>query len=332
MQPPKPAQSDDDSSSQLTLFDLGVDMKHLRARRDELLQGVESINTRKAYEQAWKQFDAWCKNAGRLALPASTETISLHLTSLIDSGKRISTAELRLSGIAWMHRRSGFPSPVVPQLRSVLTGARCSLKEAPGGKSAMTVEELRLISEALNDGSLLGVRDRALIVLGFATGLRRSELSALNMSDIKFVPQGVAVQVRHSKTDQKAVGRTIGIFPGKRASTCPVRLLKAWLKVRGSAPGGLFLASLCDGSAFTERRILGNTVLQVVKRAVVRADLDPAKFGAHSLRSGCVTAGVNGGAGELQIMQRTGHKSIQTLKRYFRPASAFSSNPLAKAL
>jgi len=170
------------------------------------------------------------------------------------------------------------------------------------------------------------VRDRALLTLGFAAALRRSELVGLDVVDVRFVPKGLLVRIRRGKTDQEGHGRDVGVFRGRRATTCPVRALRAWLFVRGREAGPLFPGRR-PGS-----RLTGACVNQVVKRGCVLAGLDPRGYGAHSLRAGFVTAAAEAGMPETLIMQRTGHRSVQTVAKYVRPASAFSVDVLAKAM
>jgi integrase len=170
------------------------------------------------------------------------------------------------------------------------------------------------------------VRDRALLLVGFAGGMRRSEVVALDVDDVEFRRKGMLIRIRRSKTDQEGKGREIGIFAGSRAQSCPVRAMKAWLYMRGKHDGPLFTGRK-EGS-----RLVVAVVSLVVKRCVKLLGLDPRGYGAHSLRAGFVTAAAEAGMPETLIMQRTGHKSVQTVAKYVRPATAFSVDALARAL
>jgi integrase len=223
----------------------------------------------------------------------------------------------------------------VPDTRdasAIISGAERSAPRPSKAKAALTVDELgRVVDLLVSDGSPIALRDRALFVFGFASALRRSELSALRVSDLKLEPQGLRVTIRKSKTDQASKGRVLGVFRARRARLCPVRALDAWLKVRGRADGPLFLQFTGAGRILGEG-LSGEGVADALQKRAAAAGLDPAKIGGHSLRAGMVTAALETGAAESLVMRRTGHKSIKTMERYVRPASVFSSDPLARAL
>jgi integrase len=215
----------------------------------------------------------------------------------------------------------------------VLRGAKRAHGTREQGKAALEVSDLRLILKALPK-TALGVRDRAILVFGFASGLRRSELAALDLAHVRFVSQGLRVSVGKGKTDQEGKGREIGIFPGKRAATCPVRVLRNWLLIRRRGPGPLFcrIGRRGEWHHGELERLSGAAIAETVKRGVMLADLDPDLYGGHSLRAGCVATAAQAGVPESIIMLRTGHRSIATLARYVRPATLFSVDPLARAL
>jgi integrase len=319
---------------QLLLFEsMGVDVGKLRSELRGLAAATLSPRTVAAYEDDWRDFRGWCAAAGRKALPASVETVCLYATGCIAAGRRVSTVERRVAGVAAMHRRSGHPVPVGAEVRAVLVGARRKLREVPKRKAVITPEQLRAMSAALAAvGSVRAMRDRAVLVLGFASGMRRSELSGLRLADVLFVDQGVRLTLRQSKTDQEGRGRVVGVWAGRHAQSCPVRVLRAWLRRRGRAEGPLFCVVTREDAAVVGRAMAPRDVGEAVQRAAGLVGLDPAKYGGHSLRASCITAAVEAGASELAIMQRTGHKSVQTLARYVRPASAFRVDPLRKAL
>lgn len=316
---------------QFSLFDLGVDMQKLKAVREKLVTFKRAASTQVGYQSDFRIFASWCLAAGRAAMPASTDTLSLFLTSQLSAGLRTATAERRLNAVLFVHRAEGLPAPDSKECRRVLTGARRSRREKPAGKRALAVADLVRVCKRL-DGSNAGVRDRALLVLGFATGLRRSELAALDLADVTITPKGVIVDVGCSKTDQEGKGRSIGVFAGRRACTDPVRTLREWITRRGKAPGPLF-TRIQTGDFVTGSRISGGSVNELVQRGVERIGLDPTEYGAHSLRAGLVTAAAEGGASDREIMRASGHKSVQVMQQYVRHARAFPArNPLAGAL
>jgi integrase len=155
---------------------------------------------------------------------------------------RLETLHVRMNTIAHYHREGNHPTPVDDSVRAYLSYARRERKEEPRGRAALTYDHLRRIAlDFLSSESPIAIRDRAMILLGFASGWRRSELVSLRLSDISFVPKGVELWLRFSKTDQAGEGRIVGIEAGRKSLTCPVRALRSWLNVRGSWEGPLFV-------------------------------------------------------------------------------------------
>jgi integrase len=211
----------------------------------------------------------------------------------------------------------------------MLSGARRTRLEVPKQKRPVSVSQLRRISAKLDTGEPLEVRDRAIFVLGFAGAFRCSELRNLNLEDVEFVADGLLVQLRRSKTDQEGEGRSVPIFRGKHADTCPVRVLERWLTVRGRGPGPLFVPTRGGNRAnFTDGHMSRETMAQAMRRGFDRAGLDRRLYSGHSLRAGYVTAAAENGATALAIMRQTGHRSAEMVLRYFRPVEAFRKNPL----
>lgn len=319
------------AEEQLFLFDVGVDMKKLRADREKLVTFKRSKSTQVGYLSDFRIFRKWCETAGREALPASTDTLSLFLTAQLADGRRIACVDRRMNAVLFMHRIKGLVSPDLKECRQVLSGARRLRREKPGGKKALMVSELVSICKRLGTTNA-GVRDRSILVLGFATGLRRSELAALDLADVHMTPRGVIVDVGYSKTDQEGKGRSIGVFAGNRACTDPVRTLKEWIRRRGKTAGPLF-TRVQTGDFVTMFRVSGESINELVQRCAERIGLDPKLYGAHSLRAGMVTAAADAGASDREIMRASGHKSVNVMRGYVRHARAFAQrNPLAGAL
>jgi integrase len=311
---------------QLRLFEGGPDMAKLRALAKSYTGQSRAANTVKAYAADWEVFQEWCLSVGRRALPAKEETLCLFAVSHLED-HAIATVERRLAAVMDAHRRAGELPAAGQLLRNVMRGARRERGSKQQQKAALRPEDLRAICVKLSRmHTFLGVRDRALLTLAFGAGMRRSEVIALDVADVQLVRKGVLVTVRKSKTDQEGHGRQVGVFAGKRASTCPLKALRGWLHVRGRDAGPLFLGRNGGG------RLTGEAIGNVVKRCVELIDLDPRLYGAHSLRAGCVTAAAEAGMPESLIMQRTGHRSVQTVSKYVRPASVFSVDVLASAM
>lgn len=318
-----------EEAEQLALFELGVDVSRLKARAAALASSARAASTGRAYASDWKIFSAWCVDAGRESLPARPDTVRLFLTHELER-RKVATVNRRVHAIAFIHKKAGQTSPIDDRVTELMSGAARELGTKPQGKTALTPEMVRRMVNRLTHDKM-AIRDRALLLLGFSSGMRRSELSALDIEDLRFVRQGVRVFIGKGKTDQEAKGRVIGIFKGKRQSTDPVFWLRQWLKASGNRKSGpLFLSFHFD--RMRPDRLQPEGVLTVVKRSCELVGLDARDFGAHSMRAGMITTAVEAGADVFAIMQRSGHRSLQTIQLYVRPASVFRSDVMAKAL
>lgn len=285
-------------------------------------------NTKRAYQNDWRDFTSWCAEQGLQPLPATPQTIALYLTARAET-HRVSTLQRRLSAISQAHKAAGYP-PVSTReepLHSVWMGIKREKGTAQQGKAPVVTEELRAMVTTLPD-SLLGIRDRALLLLGFAGAFRRSELVSLDVSDIHMTRDGVIVTLRRSKTDQEGQGQKIGIPYGSNPATCPVRALQAWLEASGITEGPLFRAIDRHGN-LQPGRLSDKAVALVVKRRAEAVGLDPAKYSGHSLRAGLATAAAAAGVSERVIMNQTRHRSVMMVRRYIRDGSLFRENAAA---
>lgn len=314
-------------SEQLALWDWGLDMAALREEREKLLRSRRASSTMAAYSSAWADFEAWCREAGRSSLPADSETVSLYATWRLKYDK-CSTVDKRLAAIAFTHRQNRQANPINPDVRAVVSGARRQRKERPKQAHPLTVPQLREVVVKLRGKPAAVRRDRAIILTAWAGALRRSELLALDLSDVSFDGRGAVLLVRSSKTDQMGKGRRVAIWPGERGTTCPVVALQAWLQWRGKEDGPLFLRVDPDGK-LTNRRITTHDYNDLIKAAVASAGIDPAGYSGHSLRAGACTAAAASGASDLAVMQLAGHRSLNTTRQYMR-SEPFLFQPLAK--
>jgi site-specific recombinase XerD len=170
--------------------------------------------------------------------------------------------------------------------------------------------------------SLRELRNRAILLLGFAGAFRRSELVALNVEDIEETAAGMLVTLRRSKTDQEGLGRRVAIPRGELA--CPVAALRAWLDAAGITEGAIFRRIINKKSQrVTDRRLAARNVAAIVKQGAERLGFDPSTFAGHSLRAGFVTSAVKRGANLIKITDVTGHRSLEMLRTYSRDAEAF---------
>ncbi len=303
---------------------------------EELLEeaqrtAIESIpaNTRRAYATDWNHFRNWCQKRSRGPLPASADTVSAYLAALSKT-HAIATMRRRLTTIGKLHRTAGKDDPTGDQrVKQVWRGILRSKGEAQRGKKPLLVDDLRRMMDAL-PRTLQGQRDRAILLLGFAGGLRRHELVALDVEDLEEVEEGLVVHVLRSKTDQTGKGSKKGIPYGKNAKTCPVRAVISWLREAEIYEGPIF-RPLSKHGTLRRTRLTAQSVALVVKNAFRVIGKRPRDYSAHSLRSGLVTAAAIGGADERTIMKHTGHRSVQMVRRYIRDANLFRDNPAKKA-
>jgi len=285
-------------------------------------QEARSPRTRKRYRDAWGIFTAWCVSQNLQPLPAEPGTVAAFMAARADAGRKPPTIELELTAIGEAHRAAGSPSPRAhPAVAATRKGIRRRLGMAPTQKAALSPKELRLMVIGLPD-RLIGTRDRALLLLGFAGAFRRSELAALDVEDLAFCPEGVRVNLRRSKTDQEGQGRVVGIPPSTDPALCPVRGVRAWLEEGRVTAGPVFREVSRHGRIGT-RRLNCRVVGTAVKRAAAAVGLDATKLAGHSLRAGYATSAAQAGKPVLTIQQQTGHKSIAMVSRYVRVADLF---------
>jgi integrase len=213
----------------------------------------------------------------------------------------------------------------------LLRCARRQITEDRRIRKALLVDQLRDMSEHLETQRPIDLRNRALLVVGFAAGWRSSELGALEMSHLEIEEGELILWQPRSKTDQEGRGREVRIPAGVYAQTCPVRVLQAWLAVRGWQAGPVFLRVYRGGKIGTVG-IEGQRINVIVQQTLREIGQDANGFGSHSLRAGLVTTAVVHGASELAIMHRTGQRNVQTVLDYVRPRKACRMDPLRGVL
>jgi len=293
-------------------------------RIQDYAAGSKAASTKRAYRADWVNFTRWCDQQGVAALPAAPATIAAYLTTQADTGKKASTLDRRLAAIAFAHRAAGHDSPTNSLLvASTGAGIRRQIGTAQVGKAPAITEDIRAMLEALPKNSK-GMRDCALLLVGFAGAFRRSELVALNMEDVEFKAAGLVITVRRSKTDQEGEGMRKGLPFGKCEETCPVRALQAWLKTAKITTGAIFRGVDRHGRILD--RLSDRGVARAVKEAAKAAGLDATRYSGHSLRAGLATAAAAAGVSERAIMAQTGHKSERMVRRYIRDGSLFREN------
>jgi site-specific recombinase XerD len=282
-------------------------------------------SSRRAYRAALEAFRAWCDAKGLEALPASPETVAAFLAAEARAGRRVSTLEQRVAAIRWAHEAAGLETPTAAKgVRATMAGIRREVGVAPRRKAPATVERLAAMAAHADRSTLKGKRDRALLLLGFASALRRSELVALDVADLEETERGLLVTVRRSKGDQEGRGHTRAVLFGQRPETCPVRALRDWLEAAGIAEGAVFRSVSRHGALGA--RLTGHAVGRLVKGYATRAGLDAHDFGGHSLRAGFVTSAAERGARAERIADHTGHRSLAMVRVYTRRSDAFADH------
>ena len=283
---------------------------------------ARSAATQKAYTRDWQAFRAWCEAHGATALPAPAEVVALYVADLASS-RAVATIERALVAIGQAHKAAGHASPTsTAPVQAVRRGIRRTLGVAQRQKAPLLVEQLRLVLSGIAD-DLAGLRDRALLLAGFATSLRRAELVALDVDDCTFRPEGLTVLVRRSKTDQEGAGRVVGVPLGQHAETCPVRALRAWLAAVARSSGPVFVSVSRWGAL--GGRLDGRDVARIVQRRTRAVGLE-ADFAGHSLRAGLVTSAKRAGKSTRSIQRQTAHKSEAMVARYDRDGDVFRDN------
>lgn len=287
------------------------------------LSAAISPATRKAYQSDLRDFFQWGGS-----LPSCPETVACYLASKGDF-LRPGTLARRAVAIGKAHTALGHVNPARSDLvRSVLRGLRHThgrpqRRVAPLLKRDM----LDISSEA---AGIRGLRDRALLLVGFAAALRRSELVGIDRQHLEFVPEGLIVTIARSKTDQVGKGRQIAV-PFARSAACPVKALAAWLQAAGVSAGPVF-RSIDKSGSVNGKRLAAQSVALIVKRYARVLGLNTEAYSGHSLRAGLVTSAVQAGASLAKIQQQTGHKSHTVLASYIRDANLFEGNAAGHVL
>ena len=301
-----------------------VELAEIAADARDYVAASLAENTTRVYRTGWAQFTAWCDEHRVVALPAGADTVACFVADLAKDAKP-ATIDLRLAAISAAHRAAGYDSPTKQEaVRLVRRGVRRTLGTAQRQVHPVTVPDLRTMLEGLGSDSA-GCRDRALLLLGFAGALRRSELVGLNVADITEGTEGLTVRLRRSKTDQEGAGRTVGIPYGSNSATCPVRACSAWLEVSGITEGPAF-RSVDRHGHIGATRLSAQAVALVLKRHAAKAGLDPKEVAGHSLRAGLATSAAAAGVPERVIADQTGHKGTAMLRKYIREGSLFREN------
>ena len=299
--------------------DLVTDIKNLELETLKNLKTSKSFNTLRAYKADYKDFARFCINHGFRAMPTEPKILTLYLTHLSQTSK-FSTLKRRLASISVIHKLSGhYIDTKHPMITENLMGIKRAKGSYQKAKKPILINDLKLIIDAIDKdkNEKRRIKNRALILVGFSGGFRRSELVTIMFEDIDFVMEGVKIFIKRSKTDQSGEGMTKGIPYFSNSNYCPVISLKKWFEKSQIKSGKVF-------------DISDKSVALTIKKYTAIAGLDSNKYSGHSLRSGFATSAAELGAEERSIMAMTGHKTTQMVRRYIQEANLFKNNALNK--
>jgi integrase len=287
-------------------------------------KAASAANTRVAYDVDWRAFVAWCAERDATPLPCPPGLLCAYLSSLAKTGLRPSTIGRRASGIGHVHRQHGFEPPTNAEaVKAVLRGIRRELGTARQTKTPATHDLITRMIAACPTDKLIGIRDRALLALGFAGAFRRSELVALDMADLIEVPDGLRIVIRRSKTDQEGAGQEVAIPRGHHIR--PVETLEAWLTAARISSGPLFRPVTQTGKV-SEVALGDDGYVKAIKKRAAAAELDPAEFSGHSMRAGFLTSASEHGASAFKMQEVSRHKSVDVLAGYVRRSDMFKAH------
>ena len=296
--------------------DLITDVKSLEIETLKNLKNSKANNTLRAYQSDFKDFSAFCAKNGLSSIPTQPKIIAIYITHLSKSCK-FSTLKRRIASISVIHKLKGhYLDTKHPIIMENLHGIKRTLGSRQKGKKPILINDLKLIIKAIDEEN---IRDKALILIGFAGGFRRSELVNIDYEDIEFVSEGVKILVKRSKTDQSGEGTVKAIPYFDNKEFCPVLTLKNYINQK--------ITIKSEGKIFG---ISDKSVALIIKKYAEKAGLDPSKYAGHSLRSGFATTAAEFGAEERNIMAMTGHKTTQMVRRYIHEANLFKNNALNK--
>jgi len=307
-------------------------------------RNARSENTQRAYDADWRQFSSWLRRQGFDPLPPNPQTVGLYLAACVDGGRgkepvSVATLERRLSGICWRYRQLGEPLDTSDRhISTVLAGIRRAHGRPPVQKEAIFADDLRVMLATL-DNDLRGLRDKAILAIGFAGGLRRSEITGLDRGPeqtedgtgwIEILDGGVLLTI-----NGKTGWREVEIGRGSRPETCPVALLKTWMRLGRIAHGPLFRRIAKKNAGVAAERLTDKHVARLVQKCVlkagVRGDLPEGErkraFAGHSLRAGLASSAQ---IEEAHVQKHLGHASAEMTRRYQRKRDRFKVN-LTKA-
>jgi len=289
------------------------------------LDAAHAESTRKLYAHTWLVWERWCAARGVPALPADPAALAAYLVERAAAGIAVATLNMACTAIRHMHRQHGLANPAEDELvRQVRLGLRRTYGTAPRRLARpLTVPEIGQIVDSIDRSTPIGARDAAIILLGYASAMRGSELAALTPADLEHKPAGLLLTVRQSKTDQEGRGQVVAVAHGNHTATDPVGAVAAWLTTRGYGPGALF--TRIWATRISDQALGDQVVARMLRHRAIAAGLDGTRITAHSLRAGHATTAAIAGVPLDRIAAQTRHKDLSVLvSRYIRPMEALA--------
>ena len=313
--------------------DIITDIKALKEETLLNLQNSKANNTVRAYKSDFNDFGIFCAQNGFKSLPSDPKIVSLYLTHLSTKDAKMSTLKRRLVSIGVIHKLKGhYLDTKHPSIIENIMGIKRRKGSFQKAKKPILINSLKLIINAIdqqNKQEIKKFRDRSIILIGFSGGFRRNEIVSLNYDDLDFVPEGLKINIKRSKTDQFGEGFTKALPYFDSSQYCPVISLKNWLDISKITSGPVFRRFL-KGSKLSENRLTDQTVAILIKEYLNLAGINSKNYSGHSLRSGFATSAAESGVEERNIMAMTGHKSTEMVRRYIKEANLFKNNALNK--
>lgn len=300
----------------------------LLSATDQLALSARAPATLKAYQTDWRNFLSWCEAHDVPAMPAHPKTVSAWITWRLTQGRKAATIARGVAAVSRAHELASYEGFSRSRLvQDALRGMRRTIGTAVQRRDPLTADLLHRVLDSQPD-TLIGLRNKALLTLGFAGALRRSELIALRVEDLTYQEGGALLTIRRSKTDPDGAGQTIGILNGSRIQV--LDRLAAWTNATGITCGLLFRS--VDRYGRVGGSLSDRSVARIIKTTVETVGLDPDCFSGHSLRAGFITSGAEAGADALLIAETSRHKSLDVLRSYVRRASLLKSHAGASFL
>lgn len=298
----------------------------------EFTQKSRSKNTLKAYYFAWEKYRNWCidQKIDMYDVNIPKELIVGMFISDVAKKRNLKVASIQtyIAGIKYNYEEKGIPlDSRHPKIRAAMSGIRRVLGKKQTQKLALKTDAIKKIISSIDENSPSGIRDSAIILIGFSGAFRRSELVAIEVKHTVFDTHGLSVFIPQSKTDQEGEGRVVDIPFAQDGEFCPVRKLRRWMAIADITDGPIFLRINRGGNIQSEG-ITGHSVARIIKKRCEPFGFSPDVAG-HSLRSGHVTSAIKNGTPETWIMRQTGHTNINTLRKYERLKREFVANSAA---